>query len=129
MNRRDFLAHSAAIAAAVALPGPLRGDPYRPWRRISQARNPVRIRGRVVANGRGVARAGVSDGVQVVSTGSDGSFELVADAARPFVQLSPPAGFEIPTQPSGTFRLFQPIQPDSRGRAVSTVRAQPTSEQ
>ena len=59
----------AGVAAALALPAPLRGDPYRPW---SPARpgpvRPVRIRGRVLAAGRGVPRAGISDGIQVVST-------------------------------------------------------------
>ncbi|HEX9894027.1 MAG TPA: calcineurin-like phosphoesterase C-terminal domain-containing protein [Gemmatimonadales bacterium] len=111
MNRRAFLARSASIAAAVALPAPLRGDPYRPWTSL-RAAGPVRIRGRVVAGGRGVARAGVSDGITVVSSGADGSFDLVSEGAQPFVMLSPPPGFEIPTQATGTFGLFQPIRAD-----------------
>ena len=78
-----------------------------------------------MAGGRGIARAGVSDGLQVVSTAADGSFELIADRARPFVQLTPPAGFEIPKQPAGTFRLFQPIQPDSRGEQAVRFELQP----
>lgn len=115
MNRRRFLRRAGAIAAALALPSPLRGDPYRPWRPESAGAAPVRIRGRVVAEGRGVARAAISDGIEVVSTAADGTFELVGDGAQPFVMLSPPAGYEIPVQPAGTFRLFEPIRPDPNG--------------
>ena len=115
ISRRSFIA-----AAAVALPAPLRGDPYRPWslRRPGPAR-PVRIRGRVLGRGRGVARAGISDGIQVVTSGADGSFELVTDGTRRFVSVSPPSGFEIPVQETGTFRLHQPIRPATSGEATA----------
>lgn len=63
-------------------------------------------------------RAGITDGIQVVSTGPDGSFELVSDGGRPFVSLSPPAGFELPVQQTGTFRLFQPIRAGANGEAA-----------
>lgn len=116
LSRRSFLSRSLGIAGAVALPAPLRGDPYRPWslRRPGPVR-PVRIQGRVLAAGRGVPRAGISDGIQVVASAADGSFELVSDGTRPFVSLVPPSGYEIPTQQAGTFRLFQPIRPAANG--------------
>ena len=115
ISRRAFIA-----AAALALPAPLRGDPYRPWVRVRPGpARPVRIRGRVLAAGRGVSRAGISDGLQVVTTAADGSFELVTDGTRRYVSVSPPSGFELPVQEAGTFRLHQPIRTASNGEATA----------
>ena len=115
ISRRAFIA-----AAAAALPAPLRGDPYRPWSMVRPGPvRPVRIRGRVLAAGRGVARAGISDGLQVVTTGADGSFVLVSDGTRQFVSVVPPSGFEIPVQDAGTFRLHQPIRAAANGEATA----------
>jgi len=113
ISRRAFIA-----AAAVALPAPLRGDPYRRWLRPQPAPlRPVRIRGRVVAGGKGIPRVGISDGLQVVSTSADGSFELVSDGTRPFVSAVLPAGYEIPRRGTGAFRLSRPILPTPGGEA------------
>lgn len=122
LSRRRFL---ALATAAAALPAPLRGDPYRPWRQARPAARPVRIRGRVTAAGRGLARVAVSDGLLVAATGPDGRFELVSDGTRPFVSVSPPAGHQIPMQAAGTFRLFEPIRPDARGEMAVEFRLTP----
>jgi hypothetical protein len=115
-TRRAFI----TAAAAVVLPAPLLGDPYRPWSRQRPGPvRPVRVRGRVLAAGRGVPRAGISDGLQVVSTGADGAFELVSDGTRRFVSVVPPSGFEIPIQEAGTFRLHQPIRAAANGEATA----------
>jgi hypothetical protein len=50
-----------------------------------------------------------------VPTGRDGRFELVTDAARRYVSLSVPAGYELPVHPSGTARCFERLRPDARG--------------
>ena len=116
LSRRQFLARGAGLAAALALPAPLLGDPYRPWPlRPARAPRPVRVTGRVIAGGRGVARAGISDGLQVVPTAPDGTFDLVTDGLRRYVTVTPPPGYAIPAASKGTFRLYQPIAADDRG--------------
>jgi len=123
-NRRRFLGQAAACAAATLLPAALRADPYAP---LSAARmgKPVRVRGRVVAAGRGVPRVAVSDGVAVVDTAADGSYELVTAVDRERIQISLPAGYRIPTNRTGTARLWQPVEPDSRGEALAKFEIEP----
>lgn len=104
LSRRRFLQASALAAAGLALPP-------RPARAIT----PVRVRGRVLDGSRGLAGVSVSDGLRVVPTRADGSFELVTDSSRKYVTVSPPRGFELPVQPAGTFRLFERLAPDARG--------------
>jgi hypothetical protein len=115
MNRRSFLRTSALSAAAVTLPGSLRADPYAPLPvPVRPARSPVRVRGRVHSGGRGLPNVAVSDGVTVVPTDASGDFELVAQPWSRFVQLSIPSGYQIPRNPTGTARHYQPIVPNGR---------------
>jgi hypothetical protein len=67
------------------------------------------VRGRVTAGRRGIGGVAVSDGVTVVPTAADGTFELFADRAQPFVYVSVPAGYRIPTNPTGTAAFYQPL--------------------
>jgi hypothetical protein len=61
----------------------------------------------------GVGGVAVSDGLTVVDSAADGTFELIATAGQPFVQISLPAGYEIPTNPTGTARFYQTIRPSA----------------
>ncbi len=116
LDRRLFLKRLGIGAAAAAfLPDRILTDPYAPLPRELRA-DPIRVRGRVVAKGRGVGQVAISDGLSVVTTDTDGHYELLADARQSFVQLSLPSGYEIPLQPAGTARLHRPIQPDTRGQ-------------
>jgi len=72
----------------------------------------------VRAGGRGVGRIAVSDGLQVVDSDADGRFELVTSADRGFVWVRVPSGYEIPTNPSGTARFYERIDP---GRSEMSV--------
>ena len=109
ISRRRFLHWAAFGGAALALPAPLHALPSgRPVR-------PVRVRGRVQAGRRGLAGVGVTDGLTVVSTTDDGTFELVTSTRQPFVSLCLPAGYRIPQNPSGTAHFYRPIRPDARG--------------
>ncbi len=118
LSRRQFV-----IAAGAALPGvrlsSLLRDPYARHPLVSSSA-PLRIRGRVRAGGRGLARVGVTDGLETVLTAADGSFELVTTADRPFVSVSLPAGYRIPLNPTGTARPYRPI-PAGVGREMSAV--------
>jgi hypothetical protein len=118
LSRRQFV-----IAAGAALPGvrlsTLLRDPYA-RSPLARAGAPLRIRGRVRAGGRGLARVGVTDGLSTALTGSDGSYELVTTADRPFVSVSLPAGYRVPTNPTGTARLHRAI-PANAGSELSAV--------
>ena len=111
LSRRTFLHASGAAALAAALPERLLGDPYAPLFRTGPRADVVRVRGRVTAGRRGLSGVAVSDGVTIVPTAADGTFELIADRAQPFVQLSLPAGYRIPASPTGTAACFRPLAP------------------
>ena len=116
LDRRSFLTSAAGLAAAaVVAPERILADPYAPLVQTLWGRDPVRIRGRVMASGRGLARVGITDGRSVVRTGSDGQFELVSSTDRRFVSCSLPSGHGIPLNPTGTARFYHPIRPDRRG--------------
>ncbi len=115
-SRRRFVGHLAAGVALAAAPELLARDPLAPlaWR---AARARVRVRGRVSAAGRGVARVAVSDGLAVAVTDREGYFELVADPRMPGVWASIPDGFRMPVTPHGTLALHHPLD----GRAEQRV--------
>ena len=123
-GRRRFLERSALCVAATVLPAALRGDPYTPLP-AQRAAGPVRLRGRVRAAGRGLARVAVSDGSSVVDSAADGSFELVTSSDRQHVQISIPSGYRIPRNPTGTARFYQALEPDSRGEAHAVFDLEP----
>ena len=127
-NRRDFLragAHGVAAGAALlALPELLRAELYAPLLRPPKG-PPVRVRGAVRSAGRGVPGVAVSDGLDVVLTGGDGTFELVTTAHRDFLRVSVPAGHTVPLNPTGTARFYQPIRPDSRGEMDALFEMEP----
>lgn len=100
LSRRRFLGRGLGALAGLAL-GVRAGGAF--------ASVPRRVRGQVHAGGRGIAGAGVSDGLQVVATGSDGTFELIADSTRQFVQMTVPAGYRIPVSATGTARFWEPL--------------------
>jgi hypothetical protein len=97
----------AARAERIAL------EPYAPLGLRRGA--PVRVRGRVTADGRGVARVLVSDGLSVVRTDSSGAYELLSDAMRSHVMVTVPDAHEIPRSPMGTAAFYMPLAPDPRG--------------
>jgi len=108
-SRRRFLQASGAAALAAALPERLLRDPCAPPFPLVPPADVVRVRGRVTAGRRGIGGVAVSDGVTVVSTAGDGTFELPADRAQPFVHVSVPAGYRIPTSPTGTAAFHRPL--------------------
>lgn len=122
-NRRAFLGHlgSAGLAVGALVAGSGRlglaaVSQSAGFNTLPQPR-PLRLRGRVHSGGRGLAGVVVSDGVSVTDSDSEGYFEIVGDTRSRFVSLSLPAGYAIPTNASGTARLYRPLQPDAQGEA------------
>src|SRR5688572_9409796 len=114
MQRRDFIRQSALAAVAAALPPQLITDPYAPLARLARRSGVVRVRGRVVSDGRGIPGVSVSDGLSVVATERDGRFTLIADRSQPFVFMTTPAGYETPTSTTGTAAFYKRIAADTR---------------
>lgn len=118
-SRRAFLKRAAAASAGIAVPD---------WSRLLLPRAPasaIRVRGRVHASGSGLAGVGVTDGLSVVETMDDGTFELVTTARQPFVYLSLPSGYQVPKSETGTARFYQPVRADASGEATATFDLQP----
>lgn len=129
LDRRAFLRTTALVTGGLALaslPERLLADPYAPLHRgVSRRARPVRVRGRVASRGRGVAGARVTDGITVVRADADGRYELLSDAAQPWVSLSLPAGYAVPVTQHQTARLHIPLRPDARGDAAASWELAP----
>jgi predicted phosphodiesterase len=108
-SRRDFLVRIAGLGAALSLPEVILADPYRPLAPPRTAGRPIRVRGRVVAGGRAVRGARVSDGRTVVRVDTEGRFDFVTTDAQRYLTVSPPAGYALPTSPNGTLQLYTPL--------------------
>ena len=115
MKRREFIRTAAFGTAALVLPRPLSADPYAPLLSHRSAAEPVRVRGQVRDGTSGVRGVGVSDGLAVVDTAADGTFELVTTSQRPYLFCCVPSEYEIPSSATGTAAIYRPIRPDARG--------------
>ncbi len=110
VGRRQFIKQlSVLTAGGLLLPG-FSGSA------LAQKRiEPVRVRGVVRADGKPLAGARVTDGLNVVATERNGRFELISGTDRRFVYLTLPAGCKIPTNATGTARFYERLQPNARG--------------
>lgn len=120
LNRRTFLKTGALSAAALATRAEsLLAAPCDPLPVARRTANPIRVRGMVRAEGRGLGRVSISDGLQVVDSDADGRFELVTSTDRDFVWVRVPARYEIPLNPSGTARFYERIDPSASEMSVA----------
>lgn len=129
-SRREFIVRVAGLGAALSLPELLIADPYRPLAPVRRSAWPIRVRGRVIAGQRAVRGARVSDGRTVVRVDDAGRFDFVSTDTQRYVSVSPPAGYTLPTNPTGTLRLHAPLAP-SLGDELThqfDLVARPTSD-
>jgi hypothetical protein len=108
ISRRAFVTAIGGGLTLAAAPELLARDPYRPlgWRAPGP---PIRLRGRVSAAGRPLARVAVSDGLTVTVTDADGRYAFIGDSRMPAVFISVPAGHALPVSRHGTFAHYQRI--------------------
>ena len=75
----------------------------------------IRVRGRVLVGGRPRAGVPLSDGLDVVCTDRDGTYELTTNTRRSFVQVCLPSDARVPISPSGTAHCYRALTPDAQG--------------
>lgn len=125
-SRREFLKKAGLLTGAGFLPVilPSQKSIAEPYRRMEQkpvvSRSPVRVKGQITSAGRGVPSVAVTDGLKVAETDRNGYFELVSDGRRPFVYITIPSGYKIPSNPTGTARFYDRIQANEQGEAHVT---------
>lgn len=95
MRRREFLKSSASVAVFGGLPAV----------RAAGSEDGA-IRGRVTADGRGLANVVVSDGLQCVRTDANGAFALPRREGARFVAMSAPCGYQMKN-------WYRQIRPDA----------------
>jgi hypothetical protein len=124
-TRRSFLKHlGLAGASALTVPWTLSGTPA-----PAQRSRSVRAEGRVLSTdgSRPLSGVPVTDGVTVTQTDADGRFRFRAAADRPFLYLSVPAGYRLPTSETGTARVYRPLDP-AGGTATAEFRLRPLDQ-
>ena len=103
-TRRDFLKALGLTGAALSLPGVSAPAPH-----LTRGVAPVTVTGRVAGPKEGIEGVPVTDGVTVTQTDANGQYELAASPRQPFVFLSVPSGYQLPTHDTGTARFYQPL--------------------
>ncbi len=124
MDRRSFIRASSAASVAILTPDIIRLDPYRIY--TPPATSPtVRIRGVVRAAGRALSGVGITDGLQVVETERNGSYELITTPDRNLVWLSVPSGYRLPQNEFGITTGFERVQANRGGDARANFLLEP----
>lgn len=140
-SRRTFLRTGAAAFAGAALrPEGLLADPYAPLgsqptptrpgmpAAPTTRSSPIVVQGVVRSRGRGIPRVPVSDGVQVVDTDADGTFEILTRSERGFVWFTPPSGYRIPLNRPGTARFYQALSGRQQQTATFDLEPDPVPQ-
>jgi len=101
LTRRQLLELGAMCLAGAVMP--------------SWARAPLRVRGVVRAGGKGVPGVAVSDGLDVVATGADGTYELITAAPCEALQICLPAHHRVPRDARNIARLTASVRARGSG--------------
>lgn len=107
MERRGFLKNIGLFSAAAGLPA---GSLLAAGNNSSN-----QLKGRVHANGKGLASVVVSDGYNVVLTDSNGNYSMRAHDSAEFVFVSVPAGYEAEND-NGLTRFYQKVDKNSNNQ-------------
>lgn len=122
-SRRDFLKRlGLAGATALSVPWVAAATPD-----SFQSPRAVDVTGRVTGpdGSRPLSDVPVTDGVTVTQTDDDGRFRFRASAQQPFVYLSVPAGYRLPTHETGTVQFYRPLDSDSSDTVEAEFRLEP----
>ncbi|WP_158825485.1 calcineurin-like phosphoesterase C-terminal domain-containing protein [Mucilaginibacter lacusdianchii] len=115
-NRRDFIKNLGLTGAVLTVPSVvLAADTYAESAKADIAN--ITLKGRVLANGTGVAHVAVTDGFNIVYTDKGGNYQLLSNKTAQFVYISVPAGYEFPHN-QGIAEFYKTIQ---KGKPVFTA--------
>jgi hypothetical protein len=129
-SRREFLVRVAGAGAVLALPEAILRDPYRPLEGDRLTSKAIRVRGRVVAGGKPVAGARVSDGRTVVRVDAAGRFDFTSSDTQRFLSVCPPAGTALPVSQLGTLQMHARIDPAATElKHEFTLTARPSNDE
>ncbi len=123
--RREFLKSLGLLSTSLSLPYAGRAATL-PFDQSPHSLAPIRIRGKVSANGKGLKGVPITDGYSVVQTSENGTYELLSNRTREFVYITLPAGYAIPTHATGTARFYQPIPAGTKGEVTAHFELQPS---
>jgi len=118
-SRREFLKYLSWAGAALSLPWPASATT------ADYTGRAVEVTGRVQGPDGGLEGVPVTDGINVTQTGADGRYQLASSTRQPFVYLSVPAGYQLPTHDTGTAHFYRPLDPGDGDAAEATFRLQP----
>ena len=107
LTRRQLLELGALCLAGAVVP----------FARPAWARKPLRVRGVVRSGGKGVPGVAVSDGLDVVATAADGTYELITSEPCERLQISLPSQYRIARDAKGIARMAAPVRPKGNGEA------------
>lgn len=124
LPRREFLKSLGLLGTGMLLP--LYGNSSILSTDAPLKISPVRIRGKVSANGKGIKGVAVTDGYTVTSTDAGGVYELPSTTAQEFVYISVPSGHTIPVQSNGIAGFYQPIKPTAKGEFTANFTLTPS---
>ncbi|WP_207423170.1 calcineurin-like phosphoesterase C-terminal domain-containing protein [Desertivirga brevis] len=110
-NRRNFLKQVGLTGTLLAAPGTLLKSFANPFKGAVDLTN-ITLKGKVHSNGKGIEGVAVTDGINITTTGKNGSYELVSNNTAEFVYISIPSGYEIPNE-KGIASFYSPIKRDS----------------
>jgi hypothetical protein len=108
-ERREFLRKIALGTIGISWMPQLIASPYTRVLNNFEPTSPVRISGAVKEGGKALNGVTISDGLNVVSTMADGTFDLISSSERPFVWMSMPSGYNIPSGNKGAANFYKSI--------------------
>ncbi|PSQ76197.1 MAG: hypothetical protein BRD33_03495, partial [Bacteroidetes bacterium QH_6_63_17] len=118
-TRRDFLKFLSLTGAALSVPGITAAA------RLQADRQSITVTGQVTGPDGGIEGVPVTDGITVTQTDADGRYQLAASARQPFVYLSVPSGYRLPTHEIGTARFCRPLDATGGGTAEASFQLAP----
>jgi len=130
LNRRRFVGLLAGgVVTSSFLGDRIIANPYSPVQEMRVPSRPVRISGIVRSSAGPVEKVAVSDGMTVVQTAPDGTYELLSRTSQPFVHVSLPSGYRIPQSQTGTANFYRQIQPGRNGEMEAVFELEPLVEE
>ncbi|WP_421823995.1 calcineurin-like phosphoesterase C-terminal domain-containing protein [Flagellimonas oceanensis] len=115
-NRRSFVKKMGFTAGALSLLGV---SPILGWNPSVQRNKPIRIKGRVISNNKGIPNVVISDGNLTALTNKNGYFDLWSITHQPFVFISLPSGYMIDQLSNGSAAYFYPIDTEKDKMEIS----------